>query len=459
MSAIAQHSCIQAEPFREDPLATKKGEVPRRVKLRRTEFKYPFLASWPPEPQDPAGEPLWAVATNLLVKFQEGIDAGRARSILQKALKDTHISTGFDVRPLPLSNLFLVHATKEFPGIPTDGVANYSLAGISAVAEHPEVVRVTPDFLHFSFPMSTYSIRAPTEPVTMDLDRIGALKAWERVTGSRKIRVAVLDTGVAANHRALKDNILRRLCKVVGYNFYDRNSNSEDDNVHGHGTFCAGLIGGKEGIGVNHKVSILPVKWLSSDGCGCVSDAIEAIEFAIRHRARVLSNSWGSVAYSPDLEEKIAQAGSHGILFVAGAGNEDRDLDQCPHLFPAAYPLPNVISVGATKDDDTAAVPVWGHASRRVHLSAPGVTVYSAILDDRFGEGHGTSASTAYVAGACALLMAAFPQFTYQEIRTRLLASATPLAQIPPVPASCTNRRLDLANAVFANTLYPIGCC
>jgi subtilisin family serine protease len=450
MSTIEKRSCLRGDIIRTDSLLIGEAEI------RRTEFKYPYLAKWRPTPNDPAGESAWAVATNLLVKFRSDISAESARSLLREALDRSNLTIPLELRPMSLKNLFLAHAPSDFPGLTREGPTSYLLAAMPIIEQNPEVLRATPDFLQFSFSLPSDSSYAPNPPVTPDLNRLGILSAWEKIKGSRRIRVAVLDTGVAASHRALKDNILSHNGCVIGYNFYADNSNSEDDNKHG--TFCAGLIGGTMGIGVNQQVSILPIKFLGSSGCGCLSDAIEGIEFAIRHGARVISNSWGSLSYSPDLEEKIAEAGFFGILFVAGAGNEDRNLDQTPHFFPASYLLPNVISVGATNDDDTAVL-IWGHGQCRVHLSAPGVTISSSVLGNGFGEDNGTSASTAYVAGACALLMAEFPKWNSRRIRQRLLAFTTPLAKPPDYPASCTNRKLDLANAVFARQSYPVGDC
>ena len=66
----------------------------------------------------------------------------------------------------------------------------------------------------------------------------------------------------------------------------------------GHGTHTAGTIGavggnGKGTSGVAQRVSIMAVKFLSADGSGNTADAIKAIDYAVAHGAKVLSNSWG----------------------------------------------------------------------------------------------------------------------------------------------------------------------
>jgi len=238
---------------------------------------------------------------------------------------------------------------------------------------------------------------------------------------------------------------------VVGLNSYD---DAHPDNVaddQGHGTFCAGIIGASEQTGVNKKTSMIPIKFLSSGGCGTVSDAIDGIDFAIQEKASVISASWGAVALSPELEKKIDDAGQYGILFVAGAGNEKRNLDKTP-FFPAAYNLPNILSVGGIDDNDTP-VPDWGSGTSKVHLSAPGVTVLSTKRFGRFGVGHGTSASTAYVAGAAGLVKSANMSWEFKEIKQRLITTAfDPLGHIHGTGASASEGRLDLARAVLGAT-------
>jgi thermitase len=272
---------------------------------------------------------------------------------------------------------------------------------------------------------------------------ISALKAWQKTTGSNKVVVAVLDSGVDYTHQDLVSNIWFRPDNIPqytdselgtfndehGFNLTDNVSDPMDDN--GHGTHCAGIIGAEgnndEGIaGINWNVQIMPLKFLGRGGFGTTKDAIEAINYAIDRKQkgvniRVISASWGSTQYSKALEDTIRAAGEAGILFVAAAGNDGTSNDKRPH-YPSNYDLPNVISVAATdKNDQLASFSNFG--VKTVHIAAPGREILSTWLGDQYREASGTSMATPYVSGVAGLILAAEPDLTVAKLRERLLKS------------------------------------
>ena len=272
---------------------------------------------------------------------------------------------------------------------------------------------------------------------------ISALKAWQKTTGSSKVVVAVLDSGVDYTHHDLVSNIWSRPDNIPqytddelgtfndehGFNLTDNLSDPMDDN--GHGTHCAGIIGAEgnndEGIaGINWNVQIMPLKFLGRGGFGTTKDAIEAINYAIDRKQkgvniRVISASWGSTQYSKALEDTIRAAGEAGILFVAAAGNDGTSNDKRAH-YPSNYDLPNVISVAATdKNDQLASFSNFG--VKTVHIAAPGREILSTWLGDQYREASGTSMATPYVSGVAGLILAAEPDMTVAKLRERLLKS------------------------------------
>ncbi len=272
---------------------------------------------------------------------------------------------------------------------------------------------------------------------------IAALKAWLKTTGSNKIVVAVLDSGVDYTHQDLVSNIWFRPATVPqykddelgtfndehGFNSAENESDPMDDN--GHGTHCAGIIGAEgnnnEGIaGINWNVQIMPLKFLGRGGFGTTKDAIEAINYAIDRKqkgvnVRVISASWGSTQYSKALEDSIRAAGEAGILFVAAAGNDGSSNDKRPH-YPSNYDLPNVISVAALdRNDQLASFSNFG--TKTVHIAAPGKDILSTWLGDQYREASGTSMATPYVSGVAGLVLAAEPDLSVSKLRERLLKS------------------------------------
>lgn len=281
---------------------------------------------------------------------------------------------------------------------------------------------------------------------------IGAIGAWEITTGSEDVVIGVIDSGVDYRHPDLAANMWRNpdeipdngidddkngvVDDVFGYNAANNSGDPMDD--HSHGTHCAGIIGAVgdngEGIaGVNWKTKIMALKFLSASGSGTLNDALECINYALEMKARgvnirVLSNSWGGGGYSRALEDAIKDANEAGILFVAAAGNDGVDTDDDPH-YPSAYDVPNVVSVAALDSQDSLA---WfsNYGAETVDLAAPGVDIYSTVLDGRFQHYSGTSMATPYVSGAAGLILAKYPKLTPAELKARLMDSAVPVPDL-----------------------------
>ncbi len=270
-----------------------------------------------------------------------------------------------------------------------------------------------------------------------------ALLAWAKTQGSSDVVVAVLDSGVDYTHPDLvgnmwfrpdnvpqyKDDELGTYNDLRGFNAADNKSDPMDDN--GHGTHCSGIIGAEgdndEGIaGINWQVQIMPLKFMGRGGFGTTKDAIEAINYAIDRKqkgvnVRVINASWGSTSKSKALEDAIRAAGEAGILFVAAAGNNGTSNDKNPH-YPSNYNLPNVISVAALdRNDQLASFSNFG--IKTVHIAAPGKDILSTWLNDDYREASGTSMATPYVAGTAALILAAEPNLSVEELRARILSS------------------------------------
>lgn len=276
---------------------------------------------------------------------------------------------------------------------------------------------------------------------------IGALLAWAKTKGTKKVVVAVLDTGVDYTHNdlvtnmwirpdnvpAYKDDELGTINDKHGFNANDNLSDPMDEN--GHGTHCAGVIGAEgdnnEGIaGINWKVEIMPLKFLGKGGFGSTKDAIEAINYAVDRKrngvnVRVISASWGSTQNSKALEDAIRAAGEEGILFIAAAGNDGSSNDKRPH-YPSNYKLPNVISVAALdRNDQLASFSNFG--AKTVHIAAPGKDILSTWLKDAYREASGTSMATPQVSGVAALILSTDPRMGVDKLRDRLLKSVDKL--------------------------------
>ena len=295
-----------------------------------------------------------------------------------------------------------------------------------------------------------------------------ATRAWAKTKGSRKIVVAVIDTGVDYNHQDLSKNIWTRPAALAPYSdedlgdFDDRHGFDAADNDgdpmddNGHGTHCAGIIGAEgdnsDGIaGVNWEVEIMPLKFLGRNGSGSTKDAIEAINYVISRKkagvnVRIISASWGSTARSRALGDAIKRAGDEGILFIAAAGNSSTNNDTRPH-YPSNYDLPNVLSVAAlTRTDVLARFSNFG--ANTVHIAAPGAEIMSTWPGNQYEEHSGTSMATPVVSGVAALILSVNPDLSVTDLRRRLLDTVDKLPALDGKVSS--GGRVNAARAVRA---------
>jgi subtilisin family serine protease len=276
---------------------------------------------------------------------------------------------------------------------------------------------------------------------------IGAEKAWTISTGSKKVVVAVIDTGFDRDLPDLKDNAWTNEAElngkagvdddkngyvddVYGWDFANNDNDPMDD--HGHGSHVSGTIGARgdnalDVAGVNWNVSIMGVKFLTADGSGTLDAAIKAIDYATKMGANVMSNSWGGGGFTQSLYDVIKKASDKGVLFVAAAGNASTNNDMTP-TYPASYQLPNIIAVAAV-DNQGSLASFSCYGAKSVHVGAPGVDILSTTPTG-LQSWNGTSMATPHVSGVAALVKAAFPDMSMAEIRDRIIKTAVPLAKL-----------------------------
>jgi len=297
------------------------------------------------------------------------------------------------------------------------------------------------------------------------ITKVSADKAWAKQKGSKSIVVAVIDTGVDYTHKDLAFNIWRNPHQavngvnvfgdnitgdVVGWDFVHNDNLPFDDNEHG--THCAGVIGavGNDGVGIsgiNQRVSIMPVKFLSGEGSGDTASAVKAIDYAISRGAKVLSNSWGGKGddgTNGALKDAVSRAQAAGVLFVAAAGNDGTNNDSDP-TFPASYNLDNMVVVAATDERDGLAY-FSNTGPKSVHVGAPGTNVYSTVPGNKYAKLSGTSMACPHVAGEAALIWAQYPNANYQEIKRRILSSGDSIGSLNG--KTLTGKRINVLNAL-----------
>ncbi len=252
-------------------------------------------------------------------------------------------------------------------------------------------------------------------------------QAWDFLDSSGpgdRVIIAVVDSGVDLDHPDLIDIM------TTGYDFANDDAEPEDDA--GHGTRVCGIIGalGDNGIGVagvawNTNVEIMPLKFMkvnSGKTTGSVSDAVNAIYYAVDNGASVINASWGFTSYSYALADAIQYAMDRGVLFVASAGNSGQDNDVKDH-YPSNYTHDNVIAVAAM--DGTGVLASFSNYGQiSVDIAAPGVGLSTTDMNDGYvSYVSGTSYATPFVAAVAAMVKSQNTALVSGDIRSIILNS------------------------------------
>jgi len=268
--------------------------------------------------------------------------------------------------------------------------------------------------------------------------------------------VAVLDTGTdytRSDFGACTAPGVPSTCRVVYAQDFAPNDNSRDDN--GHGTNVAGIIAG---VAPGAKLIALDV---FNGGGASSTDIISAINWAIANKATYniaalnLSLGGGS-STTPCSNDAIGTAlgaaRNAGIAPVVASGNDGRtDAISAPACAPAA------ISVGAVYDanvgglryssctDATTAadqIACFSNSASFLTVLAPGALISAAGYTMA-----GTSQATPHVAGAIAVLRAAYPTETVEQLVGRLTSTGK---KIVDARNRVTTPRIDVFAALGA---------
>jgi thermitase len=245
--------------------------------------------------------------------------------------------------------------------------------------------------------------------------------------------VAVLDTGVDYNHKALVDKMWKNT-KEIPANGIDDDANGFIDDIYGydfagnksdpmdgdaHGTHCAGVIAAAPATssnaqGVAQGAKIMALRIIGEEQTGFLSDAVAGIHYAVDNGAKVLSNSWRIYkswsSFDPSdenfklLKQAIDYAGSKGAIFVAAAGNETANLDDRsgdPMVPGGMEGVSTMVVVAASTSKDIIA-DFSNYGQKQVTVAAPGEDILSTVPGNGWEPMSGTSMATPLVAGALA---------------------------------------------------------
>ena len=259
---------------------------------------------------------------------------------------------------------------------------------------------------------------------------VNSPEAWDRTLGDPEVIIAVLDSGIELDHPDLANDL------VAGYDFID--GDNDPSSTDSHGTRVAGTSAAPaQGIGVVGTCpgcSIMPIRMLGTSHQG----EADAHDFAVSNGAWVINNSWGPVDGTGEptaLPAVVATAIDYattsgregrGVAIFWAAGN-GHPADTCSDDGYVAYP--STIAIGGSTNEGEHG-DGYSELCPELDLSAPSsggtiglttTTINDAGYTSSFG---GTSAAAPVAAGVGGLALSAFPELTWDGLRTLLRETA-----------------------------------
>ncbi|ORX79620.1 subtilisin-like protein, partial [Basidiobolus meristosporus CBS 931.73] len=248
-------------------------------------------------------------------------------------------------------------------------------------------------------------------------------------SGGLGVDIFIVDTGIFLEHSDFDGRAKSGVAALVG----------PDGDGNGHGTFVAGIIGGKR-YGVAKQANLISVKALSDRGYGTTSSVLRGLQYVyLEHQTKenkktVLNLSIMS-NFSRIINEAVNETALSGIVVVVI--NATEGVDACGYSPVSAA---NVISVGSTNIMDRLSTS--SNYGPCVTLYAPGENVTSDFVgsSSAISTLSGTSFATAHVSGVAALILSNHTDSLLpSEVRERIISLSTRNA-IVGLPANSVNR-------------------
>ncbi len=393
----------------------------------------------PPPPTDPASvvDPVCLAAVDETDATGTAVTASDPLSALQAAREiraDVRNGNPYDPGTIPVVT---TEATADGLKIETVVVATEGEAASVArdAAEGGDLVAVEVDTpVHVETNDTYYSQQWAFQETSFET-------AWASTTGTNAV-VAVIDTGVQADHLDLKGQVR------TGRQFLGTSSGTGTKycgpDPHGHGTHVAGIVAAKRNnsrgvAGMAPGAKILPVRVLDASGSGISSNVAKGINWAVAHGADVINLSLGGASMSGSQQAAIDNARLNGVVVVAAAGNDGNSIDPDPFSYPAAYAPTIAVASVYQVAPGTVGHSGYSTVASYVDLAAPGDGIKSTFtFVDASGHVYrrgyatmsGTSMATPHVSAAAALIKALHPNCSADDVATALMNSAIELG--PP---------------------------
>ena len=330
---------------------------------------------------------------------------------------------------------------------------------IAEMQAHEDVLHVQPNYIYRTMDEPTEAGQEELlEALTTLTNDPGTDQQWANLTTriydtwslmrtNGRVAIAIFDTGTRTTHQDLAANI-------IPGSFFDVTSSRNpggasgdpyNPNIDGHGTHVAGVAAASSnnglGIsGVSFNARIVPIKIFNDSGQAFTVNLVDAFNrlltrqsngmtLAQMHNIKVINLSIGTTGIDTAVQNVVNQAFNAGILTIAAAGNNANSVP----LYPASFP--NVMSVSSLRRGANGSVlsdvfdTSYSNFGNTIDVSAPGSRIYSTSnnADNAYSFVSGTSFAAPFVSGVAAMMFAANPNATPEQVRNIIQNTAEDL--------------------------------
>ncbi len=391
-------------------------------------------------------------AGEIIVKFKEGIPQASVQSLLlteKLEILDELDQLGFMLLSVPKGQ-----ELEKIEKLKSNRQVEY--AEPNHVIQVAHTIAAEP---HHNLRAIPFPPDDPYLPNQWSLPTIEAFAAWDITTGSDKVVIAFVDSGVDLDHPEFRDKIWTNPGETgtdtngndKATNEIDDDGNGKIDDVHGwdwanwdnepqddfwFGTYISSIAAAETNnqiliAGVSWGAEIMPIKVMDNLGNTFDWHLVAGITYAADNGAKIINLSWSLRKTIPPQPLQVAVNYAHdkGSLIIAGSGdpNPNDPIPPDAYQYPAA--LDHVVSVAATDRDDGH--PDFSTYNDKVDVAAPGVNVWGVCTP--FGYpvcyADSTPAAAAHVSGLAALIWSVNPTLTNDEVEGIIESTAVDLGE------------------------------
>ena len=255
-----------------------------------------------------------------------------------------------------------------------------------------------------------------------------------RETEGEGINVAILDTGII-EHSEFENAVVKK------QNFTSQGKNNDVEDIEGHGTFIAGIIGARRNnkgiVGIAPKCNLFIGKVAEKGNTSPAKNVIAGLKWCLKNKVDIVSISLSNPGYHPEIHKLIKGITQQGGFVICSGGN-DREI-----RYPAKYP--ETLAIGSI---DRFLISGGGATGCEIDFVAPGVKVLSINHYGNEATGSGTSFAAPFIAGITALILSKHKSNKYENL--------TKVDTVEELKAHLQKMSIDLG-AIGLDAVYGYG--